>query len=66
MSASRSCPLAVGSTTGLLGGFVIAQLPEGADTVYIDSATHGHVSNRLEDVKAVHSRYDTIRAEALP
>ncbi|MEV6986393.1 helix-turn-helix transcriptional regulator [Sphaerisporangium sp. NPDC051017] len=59
-------PLAVGATTGLLGGFVIAQLPDGADTVYIDSATHGHVTDRLEDVRAVHSRYDTIRAEALP
>ncbi|MEV7968531.1 helix-turn-helix transcriptional regulator [Sphaerisporangium sp. NPDC088356] len=59
-------PLAIGATTGLLGGFVIAQLPGGTDTVYIDSATHGHVTNQLEDVKAVHSRYDTIRAEALP
>ncbi len=59
-------PLALGATTGLLGGFVIAQLPGGADTVYIDSATHGHVTNRLEDVEAVYSRYDTIRAEALP
>ncbi|GGK66176.1 transcriptional regulator [Sphaerisporangium melleum] len=59
-------PLSTGATTGLLGGFVIAQLSGGTDAVYIDSATHGHVTNRLEDVKAVHSRYDAIRAEALP
>ncbi|GII75529.1 transcriptional regulator [Sphaerisporangium rufum] len=59
-------PLAGGDTTGLLGGFVIAQLPGTTDRVYIDSATHGHVTDRLEEVRAVHSRYDAIRAKALP
>lgn len=59
-------PLALGVTTGILGGFVIAQLPGSADTVYIQSAMHGHVSNRPEDVEAIHSRYDTLRAEAQP
>ncbi|MFD8532885.1 Scr1 family TA system antitoxin-like transcriptional regulator [Streptosporangium canum] len=59
-------PLALGVTTGILGGFVIAQLPGSMDTVYIQSAMHGHVSNRPEDVEAIHSRYDTLRAEAQP
>ncbi|WP_405142212.1 helix-turn-helix domain-containing protein [Sphaerisporangium sp. NBC_01403] len=59
-------PTALGVTTGLLGGFVIAQLPDSPDTVYIESATHGHVSNRPEDVKMVQSSYDTVRAQAQP
>lgn len=59
-------PMALGMTTGILGGFVIAQLPGGPDTVYIQSAIHGHVTNHPEDVEAIHSRYDTLRAEAQP
>lgn len=59
-------PTALGVTTGLLGGFVIAQMPDAADTVYIESATHGHVSNRAEDVRVIQSSYDTVRAEAQP
>ncbi|MET8162427.1 helix-turn-helix transcriptional regulator [Sphaerisporangium sp. NPDC005289] len=59
-------PTALGVTTGLLGGFVIAQIPDAADTVYIESATHGHVSNRAEDVRVIQSSYDTVRAEAQP
>ncbi|WP_442811719.1 DUF5753 domain-containing protein [Streptosporangium sp. NBC_01755] len=59
-------PLALGSATGTSGGFVIAQLPESPDMVYVESVTHGHVTNRPEDVGAVCARYDTIRAEASP
>jgi transcriptional regulator with XRE-family HTH domain len=59
-------PLMLGATTGVSGGFVIAQLSGGADTVYIESATHGHVTSRAEDVEAIHNRYDTIRTEAHP
>jgi DNA-binding XRE family transcriptional regulator len=59
-------PLALGATTGVSGGFIIAQLRGGADTVYIESATHGHVTNRVEDVEAIRARYDQIRAEAHP
>jgi transcriptional regulator with XRE-family HTH domain len=59
-------PTALGVTTGVLGAFVIAQLPGSPDTVYIESAVNGHVSNRPEDVGAIHSRYDTLRAEAQP
>ncbi|GAA1504100.1 helix-turn-helix transcriptional regulator [Sphaerisporangium rubeum] len=59
-------PTTLGITTGLLGGFVIAQMPDTPDTVYIESATHGHVSTRPEDVKVIQSSYDTVRAEAQP
>ncbi|GAA3800428.1 helix-turn-helix transcriptional regulator [Sphaerisporangium flaviroseum] len=59
-------PLVLGATTGVSGGFIIAQLPGGTDTVYIESATHGHVTNRPEDVEAIRARYDKIRAEAHP
>ncbi|MEU3165213.1 helix-turn-helix transcriptional regulator [Streptosporangium sp. NPDC006930] len=59
-------PTELGVTTGILGGFVIAHLPGSADTVYIDSATDGHVTDRPEDVEAIHSRYDALRAEAQP
>ncbi|GAA3115798.1 helix-turn-helix domain-containing protein [Streptosporangium carneum] len=59
-------PTALGVTTGILGGFVIARLPRRPDSVYIQSAAHGHVSDRPEDVELIHSRYDTLRAEAHP
>ncbi|MET8160545.1 helix-turn-helix transcriptional regulator [Sphaerisporangium sp. NPDC005289] len=59
-------PMALGVTTGLLGGFAIAQLPRSPDNVYIESATHGHVTDRPEDVEAIHARYDALRATAQP
>ncbi|WP_433366193.1 Scr1 family TA system antitoxin-like transcriptional regulator [Streptosporangium sp. CA-115845] len=52
--------------TGILGSFVVAQLSGSPDTAYIQSAIHGHVTNRPEDVEAIHSRYDALRAEAQP
>ncbi|MFC4585379.1 helix-turn-helix domain-containing protein [Sphaerisporangium corydalis] len=59
-------PVAPGVTTGLLGGFAIAELSGSPDSVYIESATHGHVTNRPEDVDAIHGRYDVLRAAAQP
>ncbi|MEU4830716.1 DUF5753 domain-containing protein [Streptosporangium sp. NPDC023615] len=59
-------PLELGVTTGILGGFVIAQLPGNPDMVYIQSAIHGSVSSRPEDVEAIHARYGALRAEAQP
>ncbi|WP_203994433.1 DUF5753 domain-containing protein, partial [Sphaerisporangium rufum] len=59
-------PMSAGVTTGVLGGFAIAQLSGHLDTVYIQTAIRGHVSNRPEDVKAIHDRYDKLRAEAQP
>ncbi|MDH2429155.1 helix-turn-helix transcriptional regulator [Sphaerisporangium sp. TRM90804] len=59
-------PLELGVTTGLLGGFAIAQIPGSPDNVYIESATHGHVTSRPEHVQAIQSRYDALRAAAQP
>ncbi|GAA1255483.1 helix-turn-helix transcriptional regulator [Sphaerisporangium rubeum] len=59
-------PLALGATTGVSGAFILAQLRGRTDTVYIESATHGHVTNQPDDVEAIRARYDQIRAEAHP
>ncbi|MEO3855773.1 helix-turn-helix transcriptional regulator [Acrocarpospora sp. B8E8] len=59
-------PLDSRATCGLEGGFVIAQLAGQADTVFLESATLGYVTNRPEEVSAVTVRYEAIRAEALP
>ncbi|GII96869.1 transcriptional regulator [Sinosporangium siamense] len=64
--AIQVVPLAIGATTGIAGGFVIAQLPESTDVVYLESAGQPQVSDRSADVEAVHARYDAIRAEAHP
>ncbi|SDH83674.1 Helix-turn-helix domain-containing protein [Sinosporangium album] len=64
--AIQVVPLAIGATTGITGGFVIAQLPESTDVVYFESAGQPQVSERATDVKAGHARYDAIRAEAHP
>ncbi|MEO3813279.1 helix-turn-helix transcriptional regulator [Sphaerisporangium sp. B11E5] len=59
-------PVALGVTTGLLGGFAIAQISGSPDKVYIESATNGHVTDHPEDVEAIHRRYDALRATAQP
>ncbi|MFF5207971.1 helix-turn-helix transcriptional regulator [Streptosporangium sp. NPDC000396] len=55
------------SVIGLLGGFVIADMPGGAPPVaYIDSQRTGdRVSERIEEVKGLAFRYDVIRVDAL-
>ncbi|WP_052423059.1 DUF5753 domain-containing protein [Nonomuraea candida] len=59
-------PVGVGATPGLLGGFAIAQLPHGHDTAYLESASHGQVTDRVEEVRAISLRFDAIRAWAHP
>lgn len=59
-------PMAAVPTIGLLGGFVIAQLPQGADAVYLDSAADGEVTDREVTVRTVSVRYDSIRSFARP
>ncbi len=58
--------MAFGATTGLLGGFVIAQLAGSPDIVYYESTGHGQMTDQPEDVAAIHLKYDAIRAEAHP
>ncbi|WP_424531857.1 helix-turn-helix domain-containing protein [Sphaerisporangium viridialbum] len=59
-------PLSAYSTTGLEGGFIIAQTRGVPDTVYLESAGHGQVVDRAEAVEDLTTRYEVIRAEALP
>ncbi|MEU9834987.1 helix-turn-helix transcriptional regulator [Streptosporangium sp. NPDC048047] len=64
--AVQVLPLELGVATGVLGGFVIAQLPGARKTVYLESALNGQVTSRSEDVEAIQAVYDTIRAQAHP
>ncbi|MFI9553090.1 helix-turn-helix domain-containing protein [Nonomuraea endophytica] len=59
-------PLELGLPVGLLGGFSIAQSSGNGDSVYFESAAHGYVSDRADEVRAANVRYDTIRAWAHP
>ncbi|WP_031167632.1 helix-turn-helix domain-containing protein [Streptosporangium roseum] len=59
-------PFGSGSTVGLLGGFVIAQVRGLANTVYMESAGQGQVTDRPDDVADITTKYEAIRAEALP
>ncbi|MCG5216160.1 helix-turn-helix domain-containing protein [Streptosporangium sp. KLBMP 9127] len=59
-------PMDAVPTIGLLGGFVIAQQPQGPDTVYLDSAADGEVTDREDRVRTVSVRFDAIRSYARP
>ncbi|MFD8527284.1 Scr1 family TA system antitoxin-like transcriptional regulator [Streptosporangium canum] len=59
-------PLKAYSTTGLAGGFAIAQTQGVFDTAYVESAgVMSRVTERPEDVSVLAYRYDGIRSEAL-
>jgi transcriptional regulator with XRE-family HTH domain len=51
-------------TAGLMGGFVLAELPDAPTTVSVESAGTGEVSAEHDLVTVVWGRYDRIRAEA--
>ncbi|WP_329086797.1 helix-turn-helix domain-containing protein [Streptosporangium sp. NBC_01469] len=55
------------SAVGLLGGFVVAEMPRSAAPVaYIDSqSTEDRVTDRPEEVKGLAFKHDVIRADAL-
>ncbi|WP_219471362.1 Scr1 family TA system antitoxin-like transcriptional regulator [Nonomuraea rhizosphaerae] len=60
-------PLEAYSTTGLAGGFAIAQAHGVFDTAYVESAgVMSRVTERSEDVSVLSYRYEGIRSEALP
>ncbi|MFI7534178.1 Scr1 family TA system antitoxin-like transcriptional regulator [Streptosporangium sp. NPDC049376] len=59
-------PLGRASTTGLLGAFSIAQLPNKPEMAYLQSANTGHVTDRNQVVRDVTEKYETIRSDALP
>jgi transcriptional regulator with XRE-family HTH domain len=60
-------PYTAYSTVGLLGGFVIADMPRSSPPVaYIDSqSTEDRVSDRADEVRGLAFRHSVIRADAL-
>ncbi|GAA3674630.1 helix-turn-helix transcriptional regulator [Nonomuraea antimicrobica] len=59
-------PMDAVPTIGLLGGFVIAQQPQGPDTAYLDTAAGGEVTDREDRVRSVSIKFDAIRSYARP
>ncbi|GAA2854898.1 helix-turn-helix transcriptional regulator [Streptosporangium fragile] len=59
-------PVRAYSTTGLLGGFAIAQTHGTPDTAYVEAASNAQVTDWVETVKTLIFRYEGIRSEALP
>ncbi|WP_326637991.1 helix-turn-helix transcriptional regulator [Streptosporangium sp. NBC_01755] len=51
---------------GLEGGFLIASAEGSPDSVFVESAAAGHVTDHPRDVTAICKRYEAIRSEALP
>lgn len=52
--------------SGLLSAFMIAELPNGSDVVYVDSVAEGQVSADQDLVVSLWSRYEAIRLWAYP
>ncbi|MBG0816171.1 helix-turn-helix transcriptional regulator [Planomonospora sp. ID82291] len=59
-------PSDAGSTVGLRGAFVVAQVRGLANTVYLETAGQGQVTDRPDDVADIVITYEAIRTEALP
>ncbi|MEV7970920.1 Scr1 family TA system antitoxin-like transcriptional regulator [Sphaerisporangium sp. NPDC088356] len=60
-------PFRARSTVGLEGGFLMAQAPGLPDTVYVEAiGGHSQVIERVTEVQELLTRYEMIRAEALP
>lgn len=66
-STIQILPLNTCCTTGLAGGFSIAQASGVFDTAYVESAgVMSRVTDRPDDVSVLIYRYEGIRSEALP
>ncbi|GAA3119170.1 helix-turn-helix domain-containing protein [Streptosporangium carneum] len=59
-------PARAAVTAGLEGAFVIAGVEGSLDSVFVESATVGHVTDHPRDVAMICRRYETIRSAALP
>ncbi|MEU9891853.1 helix-turn-helix transcriptional regulator [Sphaerisporangium sp. NPDC051011] len=58
-------PLSASCTAGLLGGFFLAQLRDGRNVAYLESAGKGQVVSRPVDVRDIEIRYEAVRTSAL-
>ncbi|MEV8630458.1 helix-turn-helix transcriptional regulator [Streptosporangium sp. NPDC051023] len=59
-------PARAGVVTGMEGAFVIAGVEGSLDSVFVESATVGHVTDDPRDVAMICKRYEAIRSAALP
>jgi transcriptional regulator with XRE-family HTH domain len=59
-------PWPVGAHQGMSGNFVIADLPDGAQVVYQDTAARGQIVEDSDDIRSVVFVWDTLNCEALP
>lgn len=59
-------PTAVGMYTGLSGGFIIAETPDGAHVAHADSQLAAQIVDRPADLARLMDRWERIRSEALP
>lgn len=59
-------PYAAGGHSGLLGAFILAELPASQRVVFISDASGGRVAEDSECVAEAALRFDALRSEALP
>ncbi|OKI57961.1 helix-turn-helix domain-containing protein [Micromonospora sp. CB01531] len=58
-------PLAVGEHAGLGGGFVLAELPDADQVLYLENAARGHVVDDPETIGLIERKWDSLLGEAL-
>ncbi|MEU6022698.1 helix-turn-helix transcriptional regulator [Micromonospora sp. NPDC048871] len=58
-------PLSVGSHVGLTGGFVLVELSDGEEAIYLENAARGHVMNDPEVIRLIGRKWDSLLGEAL-
>jgi transcriptional regulator with XRE-family HTH domain len=59
-------PYAAGGHSGLLGAFIVAELPAAQRVVFISDVSGGHVAEDNMSVAEAALRFDALRSEALP
>ncbi|WP_424536149.1 helix-turn-helix domain-containing protein [Sphaerisporangium viridialbum] len=59
-------PVVASCTAGLLGGFFLAQLRDGREVAYLESAGKGQVVAQPKEVRDIQIRYESVRTSALP
>jgi hypothetical protein len=59
-------PYAAGGHTGLLGAFMLADLPTAQSIVFVEDVSGGHVAEDATVVDEVTLCFESIRSDALP
>ncbi|MDG4772516.1 helix-turn-helix transcriptional regulator [Solwaraspora sp. WMMD792] len=59
-------PFEAGPHAGLAGAFILARSAEGTEAAHIDAALEAGITDRPNDIAALHARWDAMRSEALP